>query len=58
MHHEDDQDEVSFWQEMIQQWETTREEPVPVRMREALAFAKRRLQSTDRSPLPWRKRLH
>ena len=36
---DNDQEEVDFWRNMISQWEASKQEPVPKRMREALELA-------------------
>ena len=36
---DNDQEEVDFWRNLISQWETSNQEPVPKRMREALDMA-------------------
>ncbi len=37
-------DEVTFWQDLITDWETNTQAPVPERMRDALALAMYRLE--------------
>ena len=58
MHNDEDQDEVSFWQEMIQQWEALNAEPVPQRMREALALAESNLRQIKETFTNLTRRLH
>jgi hypothetical protein len=43
MRQEKIREEIRFWRRLIEKWEATRREPVPERMREAIAAAERRL---------------
>lgn len=41
----DPNDEVAFWRDLIEEWKTEREEPVPERMYQALELAKARVET-------------
>jgi hypothetical protein len=58
MPNDEDQDEVSFWREMIQQWEALNAEPVPQRMREALAHAESKFLVLKETLTNLTRRLH
>ena len=58
MHDEEDQDEIGFWREMIQQWEALNAEPVPQRMREALAHAEAKFMVLRETLANLTRRLH
>lgn len=58
MHNDEDQDEVSFWREMIQQWEALNAEPVPRRMHEALAHAESKFLVLKETLANLTRRLH
>lgn len=55
---DDQQDEVSFWQDLIRQWEATQAGPVPQRMREALELARERWRWAEEAIQRLTDRLH
>ena len=58
MEPEEQDDEVLFWQGMIDWWETSNSEPVPKRMRDALTLARSKARLIEKYTCPVDQTVH
>ena len=51
-------EEIYFWQRLIEWWETHHNEPAPMRMLEALRLARSKIALMETTASAWDKQLH